>query len=147
MIILKEIEKSNWKECLKLKLKPGQEKFIASNLYSIAEVHFLDGFEAKAIYEDQNMIGFTMYGLDSDDSNYWIYRFMIDERYQGRGFGQRALELVIDDIRKRNDRSDLLFIGYAPENEQAKKLYAKVGFTEVGIMEWSGGEMIAKYVF
>ncbi len=44
-----------------------QQTFIASNLYSIAEVQFLDNFYAKGIYFDEKMIGFTMFGIDPDD--------------------------------------------------------------------------------
>ena len=78
------IDKDNWTECIKLKAKQEQEGFIASNLYSIAQYQFLEHFEAMAIYEEQTMVGFALYGLDSDDGNYWIYRLMIDGNFQGR---------------------------------------------------------------
>jgi len=26
-----------------------------------------------------------MYGIDSNEGNYWIYRSMIDDKFQGRG--------------------------------------------------------------
>lgn len=61
-----------------------QQTLIASNLYSIAEVQFLDDFYAKGIYLDETMIGFTMFGIDSDDNNYWIYRLMIDKNFKGK---------------------------------------------------------------
>ena len=145
MITLRAIDKDNWEDCIELKPRQEQEDFIASNLYSIAEVQFLPGFVAKAIYYDEMLIGFSMYGLDLDDSNYWIYRFMIDERFQGRGYGVQAMKLVIDDIRNREDRTDVILLGYDPENTQAQKLYAKLGFVEQGIAPW--GEMLAKYSF
>ena len=147
MITLQVINKTNWKECIQLKPKQEQEHFIASNLYSIAEVQFLDGFVTRGIYDDQQLIGFTMFGLDSDDGNYWIYRFMIDGRYQGRGHGTTALQHVIDHIRLQEDRTDVLMIGYEPHNEQARRLYTKLGFVELGIMPWSMGEVVAKYTF
>jgi len=37
-ISLKSIEKSNWEECIQLKVRKEQEDNMASNLYSIAEV-------------------------------------------------------------------------------------------------------------
>ncbi|MFD0618931.1 GNAT family N-acetyltransferase [Paenibacillus sp. GCM10027629] len=147
MITFQAIDKANWQECINLKLKKEQEQFIASNLYSIAQVQFLERFEAKAIYDEQQMVGFTLFGLDSDDDNYWIYRFMIDERFQGRGYGTAAFNSIIDHIRQREDRTDVLMISYAPTNEQARRLYAKAGFTELGIMPWSNGEVVAKYTF
>ncbi|MGQ0514953.1 GNAT family N-acetyltransferase, partial [Bacillus sp. D-CC] len=101
-IYLKAIDKSNWKEAIRLSVKKEQQTFIASNLYSIAEVQFLDNFYAKGIYLDKKMIGFTMFGIDSDDNNYWIYRLMIDKKFQGKGIGKQAIHLVIDEIRRNN---------------------------------------------
>ncbi|MOA00202.1 FR47-like protein [compost metagenome] len=74
-----------------------------------------------------------------------MYRFMIDKRYQGKGFGLVAVCKVIEEISKREDRSDVLKLGYRSENERAKRLYAKAGFIEEGLAPW--GETIAKYTF
>ncbi|MEQ7052032.1 GNAT family N-acetyltransferase [Paenibacillus alvei] len=145
MITLKNIDQDNWEESINLRPSEEQSKFIASNLYSIAEVQFLPGFVAQAIYEDEQMIGFTMYGLDADDGNYWIYRFMIDEKHQSRGYGKQALQLLMDELRSKEDRTEVVFISYNPENERAKRLYASVGFVEQGLADW--GEMMAKYQF
>lgn len=145
MIALKNIDQHNWEESINLRPSEEQSKFIASNLYSIAEVQFLQGVVALAIYEDEQMIGFTMYGLDADDGNYWIYRFMIDEKHQSRGYGKQALLLLMEELRSREDRTEVVFISYNPENERAKHLYASIGFVEQGLADW--GEMMAKYQF
>lgn len=145
MTTLRDIDKNNWEECIDLKPSEEQRGFMASNLYSIAESKFLPGFVIKAIYIDEDIVGFAMYGLDPDDGNYWIYRFMIDERFQRHGFGVQSMQLIIDDIRSREDRTDVIMLGYQPNNENARKLYAKVGFVEEGIAPW--GEMLAKYSF
>jgi len=145
LISLKIIDQNNWEECINLKLKQEQQGFIASNLYSIAESKFLPYMDIKSIYFKEKLIGFAMYGIDSDDHNYWIYRFMIDERFQGQGYGKYAMKLIIEDIRSRNDCTDVIWLGYQPENELARRLYASVGFEEVGMAPW--GEMLAKYNF
>lgn len=145
MISLQRITKDNWEECIALKPKEEQQGNIAPNVYSIAEAQFLNGFSSKAIYHEETMIGYTLYGVDPDDKNYWMYRFMIDERYQGKGFGLVAVCKVIEEIRNSKDRTDLLILGYRPENERAKRLYSKAGFIEEGLAPW--GEMIAKYKF
>lgn len=143
-IYLKAIDKSNWKEAIRLSVKKEQQTFIASNLYSIAEVQFLDNFYAKGIYLDKKMIGFTMFGIDSDDNNYWIYRLMIDKKFQGKGIGKQAIHLVIDEIRRNNYANiSLIMIGYAPENHTAKFVYKKAGFIETELSAW--GEQLAKY--
>ena len=143
MISLKSIDQSNWEACIKLKPKQEQQGFIASNLYSIAESKFFPRMNIKAIYCGEKLLGFAMYGIDSDDGNYWIYRFMIDAHYQGRGHGKSAMKLIIQDIESREDRTDVIWLGYQPDNEQARKLYASVGFKEAGMAPW--GEMLAKY--
>ncbi|KOR90795.1 GNAT family N-acetyltransferase [Paenibacillus solani] len=143
MIRLQPIDKDNWTECIKLKAKPEQEKFIASNLYSIAQFQFLEHFEAMAIYDDQTMVGFTLYGLDSDDGNYWIYRFMIDGNHQRKGYGRQALQFIIEEIRNKPDRTDVLMLSFDPKNELARQLYVKAGFEEIGVMPWSMDESVA----
>jgi diamine N-acetyltransferase len=139
------VKKSNWEECIQLKVRKDQEGNIASNLYSIAEAQFLNGFICNAIYLDEAMIGFVMYGIDPDDINYWIYRFMIDEKYQNNGYGKKAMQLVVEEINKQEHKTDKLLLGYNPSNEAARRLYRAVGFVETGIAPW--GEMIAQYKF
>ncbi|WP_078555607.1 GNAT family N-acetyltransferase [Bacillus alkalicellulosilyticus] len=141
---LKSIDKSNWEEAIQLSVKEDQQSFIASNLYSIAEVQFLDNFYTKGIYIDTKMIGFTMYGIDPDDHNYWIYRLMVDKDYQSKGIGVQAIHLIIEEIRGSNDTNiPLIMIGYNPENLSAKFAYKKAGFIETQLSSW--GEQLAKY--
>lgn len=143
-IYLKPIDQSNWEEAIRLSVKEEQQTFIASNLYSIAEVQFLDNFYANGIYFDEKMIGFTMFGIDPDDNNYWIYRLMIDEKFQGQGIGKQAIHLVIDEIRRNNNANiSIIMIGYDPENLTAKFVYKKAGFIETELSSW--GEQLAKY--
>ncbi|PQQ45666.1 GNAT family N-acetyltransferase [Bacillus thuringiensis] len=143
-IYLKAIDKSNWEEAIRLSVKEEQQTFITSNLYSIAEVQFLDNFYANGIYLDEKMIGFTMFGIDPDDNNYWIYRLMIDENFQGKGIGKQAIYLVIDEIRRNNNANiSIIMIGYAPENHTAKFVYKKAGFIETELSSWC--EQLAKY--
>ncbi|PZD97325.1 GNAT family N-acetyltransferase [Paenibacillus sambharensis] len=144
MITLRSIDKTNWQACIELKPKEGQEGFVASNLYSLAESHY-HGYVCKGIYKAEEMVGFVMYGIDADDGNYWIGRFMIEGDRQGYGYGSEALQLVMEEIRQMKDRSAVLKLGYNPDNHAAGRLYAKAGFVEEGIAPW--GEMVVSYTF
>ena len=53
-----------------------------------------------------------------------IYRFMIDRREQGRGYGRAALTALLDEIRALGHVRDVL-VGYMPENEGARRLYGR----------------------
>ncbi|GJM68646.1 spermidine acetyltransferase [Paenibacillus macerans] len=143
MIRLQRINKDNWEECAALRPGKEQQQFIAPNVYSIAEAQFLHGFSSMAVYKHETMIGYALYGIDPDDNNYWMYRFMIDRRFQGKGYGFMAVCKIIEEIRNRQDRTDVLILGYKPENERARRLYLKAGFVEDGLAPW--GEVIAKY--
>jgi diamine N-acetyltransferase len=141
-VTLKQITKENWEECIDLTVGVEQKKFIASNLYSIAQVQFLTNFEAFAIYHNDTMVGFTLFGLDEDDHNYWIYRIMVDEKYQGNGYGSAALDQIIRYLSEKPD-CDLIYLGYHPENYGAERLYFSAGFKNAGMAPW--GEKLANY--
>jgi diamine N-acetyltransferase len=143
-IKLVPITKENWEDAISLTVKEDQKKFMASNLYSIAEVQFLENFEAKGIYYEDRMAGFTMYGIDPDDQNYWIYRLMVDQEFQGKGIGTEAVNLIIEDIKQRDEAGiPLIMIGYHPENQGARYTYNKAGFVETETAPW--GEQLAAY--
>ncbi|AJD90009.1 spermidine acetyltransferase [Jeotgalibacillus malaysiensis] len=148
MIYLKKIDKDNWLQAISLKVREDQQTFVASNAVSLAQLNFLpDGFHAQGIYADDEMVGFTLYGIDEDDGEYWMYRMMIDEKYQGKGYGKAAIERVIEEIRQRKEeRHATLTLSYEPENTFARDLYTKMGFKEVpGFMV--DGEQVARYTF
>jgi len=137
---LKRLNKDNWEDCAQLTVEESQQKFVASNIYSIAEVQFLENFEAYAVYDSDQMVGFTMFGLDEDDYNYWIYRLMVDKRFQGKGYGKAALQQTIHYLRQKPDCENIM-VGYHPENIVVANLYKRFGFKEKGIAP--SGEMVA----
>ncbi|WML57799.1 GNAT family N-acetyltransferase [Neobacillus sp. PS2-9] len=132
MLHLKTITKDNWWKAISLRVREDQVKFVASNAVSLAQLNFLENFYAKGIYHGEEMIGFTLYGMDEDDHEYWIYRMMIDQKHQGKGYGIKAIKLVIDDIRNiKEDRHQTITLSYVPTNEHAKRVYEKAGFQEI----------------
>lgn len=142
-ITLRQITAENWEKAIQLKVSEDQQSFVASNLYSLAQVQYLTDFKAMGVYEEEEMVGFAMYGIDPDDGNYWIYRLMIDEKSQGKGFGKAALDEVLKDIRNTNSTAvPFVVLGYEPNNHLAKKLYENAGFVETEMASW--GEQLAK---
>lgn len=140
---------------VRLKVRGDQSNFVASNDYSIIEAYATvsSGYVAMpfGLYEDETPVGFVMIGFGSigdeeepkiADNSYCIWRFMIDERYQGRGLGRKALEEVLRYIRTYPcGKADYCWLSYEPENEIARSLYGRFGFTETGEMD--GEEVIA----
>lgn len=144
MLSLKPITKDNWLQAISLNVREDQEDFVASNAFSLAQLNYLDHFYAKGIYLDEQMIGFALYGIDEEDQAYWLYRFMIDARYQGNGYGAKAVQLIIEDVKEMKEpHHTTLTLSYEPENQHARYLYQKAGFKEVEGL-FSDGEQIAR---
>ena len=139
-VALRELTRDNWEECVRLRLSEDQERFVESNLYSIAESKFWPAYVPLAIYHDGTMVGFVMYGRESDGS-YWISRLMIDREHQRKGDGRAAMREVIERLKQELDCEEIV-LGYAPDNVAARKLYESLGFEETGLDE--EGDMIAR---
>jgi len=125
------VSKDNWFECTKLSITKEQENiFPAGVVYWLAESKFENSFIPLSIYLKDTLIGFCTIGIEPDTNLMWIIAFMIDKKYQGNGYGKRALEKLIGYIR-RNYEGDSLTIGHRPENIVAEKLYSSFGFIEI----------------
>lgn len=131
MIALKEIDRSNFFDVIKLSVADEQSEFVATNLFSLAQAKAFPECVCLAIYHDDVLVGFTMYCIDEEDDEYWIYRLMIDTNYQSKGYGKAAMELLIERI-KEDRQHRVIYISFEPENTWAKQLYEKLGFKEDG---------------
>jgi diamine N-acetyltransferase len=143
-IVLRPITKDNWEDAARLQVRDDQADLVAPNVWSIAESKFYDALQPMAIHDDETMVGFLMYGRDSQDGQYWLYRFMVDWRYQRRGLGRAALARLID-LLKRTPGCTAVNVGYDPANTPAEHLYLSAGFDKVGRAPW--GELTARLTF
>lgn len=131
MILLREITKENFWDCIELSVNEEQNNFVASNAVSIAQSKVQPECIPLAVYDDDLMIGFVMYCIDEDDGEYWIYRIMIDKKYQSRGYGKKALSKLLEII-KEDKTHNRIFLGVHKENTCAVKLYRSFGFDFTG---------------
>lgn len=134
-----------------LKVTPKQKHFVASNVCSLAEAYVAITNNAVAlpfaICRNKKPIGFLMIGYSCSDDEDWededpafvemakksycLWRFMIDKRYQRKGYGRKAMQLALDYIRTfPKGKAEYCWLSYEPENEVAKKLYESFGFIE-----------------
>ena len=127
MIELREITRDNYKQCVNLRVSDNQQNFVASNVFSLTQAKYEPECIPLAIYTDDEMVGFVMYCVDIDDDNYWIYRLMIEEKHQRKGYAFDAMMQVIDIIKQDKTRHKI-YIDCKHENIAAQELYAKLGF-------------------
>jgi diamine N-acetyltransferase len=134
-ITLREVNHDNWEKVIKLKLADGQDKFVAPNWYSLLEAHYSNGeLHSRAIYSDDTLVGYTMFGHDPKTQESWIVRLMTDKDQQAKGYGRQALALIVDQLKQMYGRNEI-FIGFEPHNGVAQKLYESIGFQDTGRIE------------
>ena len=131
---LREVTADTLRSILRLKVSPQQEQFVADNATSIAQAHFEPKAWFRAIYADETPVGFVMLYDDTDKPEYFLWRYMIDSRYQGLGFGRRALLQVIDIVRGRPGATEML-LSYVPAEGSPEPFYAGLGFVNTGDVE------------
>jgi diamine N-acetyltransferase len=102
---------------------------------SIAEAHFSPEVAwFRAVYADEVPVGFVMIDDDPVKQSYFLWRFMIDRRFQGLGFGRRALEMVIAHVRTRPG-AIRLETSCVPGEGSPCPFYEKMGFADTGVEE------------
>lgn len=137
-IMFLEVDKDNWIECIKLTTNSDGkhtlfEEFVASNAVSIAQSKAEDSWITKVIYDGSIMVGFIMYGYSNKNNFFEVCRIMIDYKQQGKGYGKKALEYAVTELRNIKDCKEI-FLSFDPENKLARYLYEKFGFKDTGKM-------------
>jgi diamine N-acetyltransferase len=142
IVTLREITKETLRDILNLKVAKHQEQFVASNAVSIAQAHFEpEAAWFRAIYANEIPVGFLMLDDDPANEEYFLWRFMIDARFQGRGFGKRALELLIEHVKTRPG-AKALFTSCVPSEGSPCPFYEKMGFVYTGDVD--EGELVMR---
>lgn len=142
MITLKKIDEDNYRKVLAIKMNEEQNKFVAPNVVSLAQAWvFYEKARPFAIYKDEEVIGFLMLDWDEKEREVSIWRFMIAEEHQNKGYGRKAIEQAIDIIKESN-KFDCIYIEYVPGNDAGEHLYKSVGFKDTG--EIDDGEIVLK---
>ena len=135
-ITLRDITGDNYFQVLDLKISPEQEaaKFVAPVVRSLADAWYYreEGITyPKAIYAKEDLVGFIMYDLDPESQQVFIWRFLIDQRYQGKGYGRQTIETVLA-MAKEQTQMTKVVADYVDGNEPMKKILLGLGFEETG---------------
>ena len=136
-VSLREITADTVRSVVDLKVRPDQSDFVATNAISLAQALFSPEAWYRAIYCGDELAGFVMVYDESlrpeppTTPEIGLWRFMIDERFQGRGIGAAALELVIAHVRSKG-RYTAFETSYMPGEGCPEPFYRKLGFEPTG---------------
>ena len=128
---------------LGLRRKPGQERYLGS-----MASHFEDAIEDALACprmwsvhdaDDGTLVGFAMISdnipqdvLDADPDivgPYYLWRLLIDEAFQGRGYGRATIDAVVDYVRSRPG-GDVLYTSCEAGDGSPQPFYLRYGFTK-----------------
>ena len=154
-VTLREVTKDTGRRICLLDVGPGQEALVAPNAFSIAQAYFQPEAWFRAIYADEQPVGFAMLedwsqvpGVEPelyDGAPYVsLWRFMIDQRYQRLGFGAKAIEALIAHARTRPG-ARCMILSFVPEEGSPEPFYRRFGFTPTG--EVAEGEHVMRLAF
>jgi diamine N-acetyltransferase len=129
-VTLREITADTVRQVTALEVAPEQRGLVASNAVSIAQAYFEPKAWFRAVAAGDELVGFVMVYRDSAASTFHVWRFMIDARHQGRGYGRRAMELLIEEARA--DGATEVTLSVVPGDGSALDFYAGLGFEETG---------------
>ena len=155
-IHLEKVTFDNVDAIVRLRVAKEQRDYVASNDWSLIHA-YCSLAEGKpvfpfGIYNGKTLVGFIMFNYDNDWTGYerdawlnsdaykfyagkpyyYLWRFMIDKRFQKRGYGREALTQALDFIRTFPcGEAQYCVLSYEPENEVAKRFYSSFGFVEL----------------
>lgn len=136
-VTLREINAKTVRSITNLKVREDQECFVASNAVSLAEALFWEEAWFRAIYNGESPVGFvmlydeTLRKVPPANPKVYLGRFMVDSRFQGKGIGKAALELVIDHVRAKGVFSSIS-TSYVPKPNSPEGFYLSQGFEHTG---------------
>ena len=126
---LRPVGKDNWREVAQLKVSESQREYVMEPSYYLSLCHYENIWHPLAMYLDEQVIGFMMWGIDPEDESCWFGGILVDESMQNRGYGKQAIQSAIKMLNEEHGHKNFA-LSYQPANLVAKQLYSKLGFVE-----------------
>jgi diamine N-acetyltransferase len=146
MVTLRPLTASNRQAVEALRVAPAQEQFVSSVAESLREAAEHPAARALywAVYADETPVGFVMIADEVGDPDYtphYLWKLLIDERHQRRGFGTATLDLVVEYFRARPG-VEVLTTSAGEGDGSPIAFYERYGFRRTG--EVSDGEVVLR---
>ncbi|HLL20268.1 MAG TPA: GNAT family N-acetyltransferase [Rubrivivax sp.] len=144
---IREINSENVNALLKLELLAGQKGLVASVATSLAQVAYEPAGRAVAIYEGEEPAGMMLlYDARLDKKRpapqLYLWRLLVDARFQRRGLGRQALLWVIEEAGRMGVES--VGLSHRQADGHAGPFYQKMGFSYTGEVDDDEVKMVYK---
>ena len=129
-----------------LRLGPGQDRYLDSmaDIFAEADAEQRAMPRAWAVHdaEADSLVGFVMISdnipqpMDEDlVGPYFLWKLLVDERLQGRGYGAATLDAVAGYLATRPG-ADVLYTSCTDGPGSPRGFYLRYGFTDTGRIMW-----------
>lgn len=132
-ISLRDITKDNWVDMIELSITKEQEDYVALNSESIAASKFYPDYVNRGIYIGDKAVGYIQYfpnHYEGKPNEIYIDQLMIDVAEQGKGYGRKAVALVIEEIKRLNG-FNRISICYVEGHDVMRGFFEGFGFRVV----------------
>ena len=136
MVTLLPITDTNRQVVEALRVSPTQERFVSSVPESLQEA--ADEPDGRAIYwavyADETPVGFVMIADEVDAPGYiphYLWKLLIDERYQRRGYGTATLDLIVEYFKSRPG-VEVMWTSAGQGDGSPIPFYERYGFERAG---------------
>ncbi|WP_114764535.1 GNAT family N-acetyltransferase [Vibrio rhodolitus] len=130
-IELRRIGHDNFYEICQLQVAKNQLNHVDSNAISLAEANFMDFPWFRGIYVEDKPVGFILVNADISADKFFLWRFMLGERLQSKGYGRKAIELLSSELIEEFGASTL-YTSVVDSNKGPKGFYLSCGFMPTG---------------
>jgi RimJ/RimL family protein N-acetyltransferase len=137
MTSLFDVNERNWQDVARLTVRDDQRAWLDSALGIVARGYAYRACRAKVIgiADGTQIIGVALVrDLDEEPACYDLQQFMIDRRFQGRGFGTAALRLLLAELSAER-KYGCVEVCVKKEDAAALRMYEKVGFIDTGYID------------
>jgi len=137
MLRLTDVTEDNWFAVASLSVDDAQKGFVAPAVGILARGYVYRDCNSRVFVmeNDDTIVGVALVREFTDEPlGYDLQQFMIDQQYQGRGYGSAALDLILDELR-REKHYDHVEVCVKKEDTRAIRLYEKKGFVDSGYVD------------
>jgi diamine N-acetyltransferase len=143
-VTLREVTDENRRAVLALRVAPGQERFVGTVAGALEDARDIPEGKPwyRAIFVNEHPVGFLMLSWNVTPEPpriigpWFLWKLLIDERHQHRGYGREAVRRVVEIVRA-NGAGELL-TSCVPGDEGPELFYRRLGFAPTGDLDENG---------
>jgi diamine N-acetyltransferase len=142
-VTLREVADENRHAVLAVRVAPGQKRFVGTVAGALMDAQEIPEGKPwyRAIYADDQPVGFVMLSWNVTPEPprigpWFLWKLLVDERHQRRGYGREAVRLVADIVRA-NGAAELL-TSCVQGAGGPEPFYQRIGFSPTGELDENG---------